>query len=508
MNNDDTLKSMTREQKMELLQTLLLKKKLRGQRDLYFFNRFVVEEKQERRQYLVPHVHGEWSEWYRAGARRIKLILVPRGCFKSTFFTVGRSLQAIANNRDSRILIANATLENSQRFLGEIKNHLMNNQTYLELYGQMYDKNMKWNETEIEVMGRGLGSREATVTAAGVGGNLVSQHYSLIIADDLVNLENSSTRYQANKVIDWWKKAFSLLDYDGEMLVIGTRWSYYELYSYMLDHLSDQTDIYIKSAYNKDGSLYFPEMLDDAKLKELKSLQGSYTFSAFYLNNPVDDESALIKHSQIKYYGEGNEKEDVMLPRNLSIFSVCDPALSQEAHRDSSTIVTVGIDTEDNWFVLEVRRGQWTVAELIEELFSVYARWKPLGMSIEVIGQGQGILDPIQREEDVRKIYLPMTEIKYRVNYKKEIRIRSVLQPRFENGKIFIKRDMYDLEEELLQFPKCDHDDIIDPLTDIAEIGNIPDEEETKKEEKDSYFENKLFVKETDLYDEIMGEYF
>lgn len=477
------------QKKQELYQSLLLKKRNKGLDDLFYFNKYILEKEERRRKLLVDHVHGEWTRWYRKSRTRIKMILVPRACFKSTFFTIGRTLQSVAGNRDERILIANATLGNSQNFLNEIKEHLRKNELLRELYGEFYEKNLKWNEDEIEVLGRSLGSREPTISAAGVGGNLVSRHYSKIIADDLVNLENSSTRYQADKVIDWWKRAFSLLDYDGEMIIIGTRWSYYELYSWILDKYPGEIDVYIRGAYNEDGSLYFPELLDEEKLDELKGLQGSYVFSSFYLNDPVDESSALIKKSQIRYWGE---KEDVKLPKNLTKFSVCDPAVSQDTQADESSISTVGIDHENNWYVLETRQGKWTVQQLIEELFAVYLQWKPETMSIEVIGQAQGLMTPIHDEENRRNIYLPLVEIKSRGQTTKQIRIRSILQPRFERGKVFIKRDMYELEEQLLKFPRSKRDDMIDALADLEEISFAPEHEEPVQKEESGYFEHAL----------------
>lgn len=494
--------------KEELYRNLLLKKKEKGLKDLYFFNKYILETDPNRQKFLVDHVHGEWASWYKNSTKRIKMILVPRATFKSTFFTVGKTIQAICLNRNERVLIANATLGNAQKFLGEIKDQFRRNDLLKKLYGEFYEPKLRWNEDEFDVLGKGLGSKEATVTAVGVGGNLVSQHYSRIICDDLVNNENSSTRYKADKVIDWWKKAFSLLDYDGEMLIIGTRWSYYELYSWIQDKFKDEIDVYIRGAYKDDGKLYFPELLNEEKLKELRGLQGSYVFSSFYLNNPVDEASALIKKSQIKYYGEGETNQ---LPSSLNIFSVCDPAVSQAETADESSIITVGVDTDNNWWILETRSGQWTTFELIEQLFSVHAQWKPITMTLEVIGQAQGIMLPIHDEEDRRKIYLPLVEITSRPQVRKEIRIRSVLQPRFERGKVFIKKEMFDLEEQIIHFPRSKRDDMIDALTDVEDIAFSADSPDTPYKESGSHLQdilNKQKLKLTGYSDDVMGDWY
>lgn len=499
--------------KKELYRSLLLKKKSKGLEDLLYFNKYILESKPSRRDLIVPHVHGEWVEWYRTSKNRIKMILVPRATFKSTFFTVGRAIQALCQDRDHRILIANSTLKNSQNFLSEIKGHLRENKLLNELYGGeigLYDKNLRWNENEIEIPGRSLGIKEASVTAAGVGGNLVSQHYSIIIADDLMDLETSATRYQVDKTIDWWKRAFSLLDYDGEMIVIGTRWSYYDLYAYIEDNFKGQADMYIRGAYKDNGDLYFPELLNEQKLNELRGLQGSYVFSSFYLNDPVDEESALIGKDLIKYWGEGDNAEN-KLPKHTNNFVVCDPAVSQDVSADESSILVVSVDPEDNWYVRETRSGRWTVGQLIEELFAAHALWKPMAMSIETIGQAQGLLTPIHDEENRRKRYLPLTEIKVRPQVKKEMRIRSILQPRFERGKIFIKRDMVELEEQLLKFPRSKRDDMIDALTDVQEISFPADSPQEEVKMTGNYFQDILIKRKHDLVpqvDEFMGENF
>lgn len=504
---------MDKSKQLELLEALLSQKAKRGLDDLYFFNKNIVETDPARRSKLVPHVHGEWSSWYHSSGKRIKMILVPRGTFKSTFFTVGKSLQKIAANRDERILISNATGSNAERFLGEIKEHLIGNETYLQLYGEMYDKRLRWNENEIVVSGRSLGIKEATVTAMGVGGNLVSQHYSTIIADDLVNNENSMTKLQADKVIEWWKQSFSLLDRDGEMIIIGTRWSYYELYSYILKNLTNEVDYYIKGAYNSDGSLYFPEELSVSKLAELKKLHGSYIFSAFYLNNPVDSESSIIKHSDLRYF----TYDDSML-RRMAVFSMCDPAVSQATKADYSVIITVGITHSNDWYVLDIRRDKFTVGELINEMFDVKETWKPINMSIETIGQAQGLIESIENEENHRNEFLPSIYIKTRNNVNKQQRIRSILQPRFERAKVHIREDLPHrevFEEELLNFPKAQHDDIIDPLTDLEDIGFAPDMKDLQSKEPESEMERRLQNKlkqmqnpTTFVEDDVMGEFY
>ena len=450
----------------------------RGLKDLYFFNREILEEGHpERQQNIVPHVHGEWWDWLSQYKKRLKMLLVPRSTLKSTFITVGGSLQDIAKNKQTRILIANATLGNSQKFLGEIKDNLENNEYFKELYGNLSNKGGKWTETEIIVKGRGRGVREPTVSAVGVGGNLVSQHYNLIFWDDLVNEQNVYTRDQALKVIDWWKRSISLLDPDGSGILIGTRWSHFELYQYVIDELQEDVDVFIRGAYNEDGSTYYPEMLSQKKLAQLRRLEGSYTFSSFYLNNPVDSENVLIKQSEIHYYGGECPCGDIhRLPSRgeLSVFVACDPAFSQSQRADFSAIVTVGVDQDNCWWVLETKHGRWRVDELIARLFDTYKRWTPDSMSLEVLSAAQSLIHAVHNESAETGVFLPLREIKSKGGMDKQGRLRAVLQPRFQQTKVFVKQDQIELVDELTRYPNSKHDDVIDALADISEICFAP----------------------------------
>jgi phage terminase large subunit-like protein len=216
--------------------------------------------------------------------------------------------------------------------------------------------------------------------------------------------------------------------------------------------MQGEVDFYIRGAHNPDGSLYFPERFTEAKLKELRKLHGSYIYSCFYNNNPIDEEEAIIKKSQIKYYDNP--------PEGLNVFCTLDPAISQGGQADSSAYITVGVASNSDWYVLEAKQEKSTVAGMVEGLFLQNNKWKPLTSAIEVIGQAQGLLSPIHDEEERRKIYLPLVEVKALPQVTKEMRIRSILQPRFERGSVYIKENMVELEEQLLKFPRAKKDDL------------------------------------------------
>lgn len=195
--------------------------------DLLRFNKEILHVEESSGAVPLTGFHEELCTFVMDEKTKKKLILVPRGHLKSTLVTVGYSLLRIAQNPETRILIANATYDMACSFLGAIKKHLKDNQTFRNYYGDLATNAEKWSENMITVpkWKPFTSKKEATVTAYGMGGNLVSQHYDLIIFDDIVNRDFINTSEQIEKTVLFYKDALDLLEPGGIMLVIGTRWS-------------------------------------------------------------------------------------------------------------------------------------------------------------------------------------------------------------------------------------------------------------------------------------------
>ena len=123
-NSTQNLETLRREKR------LLLKEKERrlGLNDLYFFNKEILDCED-----FIEGLHGELCEFVsnREGKRK-KLILMPRGSFKSTAVTIGMSLWEAVKNPNIRILISSEKHTNSAKFLGAIKGICESNKKFKE----------------------------------------------------------------------------------------------------------------------------------------------------------------------------------------------------------------------------------------------------------------------------------------------------------------------------------------------------------------------------------------
>lgn len=411
--------------------------------------------------------------------------LWPRGHLKSTLITVGDSLYEIAKNPNIRIFIGNAVLSNAKSFLREIKGHLERNQKLISIVGEQKNKDEKWTETEIIVKGRTKNLKEPTIQVAGVGQSLVSQHYDLMILDDLVNTENVNTPELIQKTIEWYKMALSLLEPNGKLIIIGTRYHFADLYGYLLKKYQDDPrwHIEVHQIYGEDGEPIFPEKFNHQYIQELRGDQGSFIFSCQYLNNPVDDESSKFKKSWIRY-----EQPQVLEGKQLFTTLSVDRAYSLQKTADYTGFTVRSVDQENYWHIRHARRARMTEGEIINQIFELRKHFKVDRVGIEQLAFNSTIKPVLDEEMRRRNEFFDVVELKGKNS--KVSRIEGLV-PRFETGSICFTGEpleFLDLEDELLRFPVAEHDDLADSLAyhnDPDMAGGVSGRLEVKEREYD-----------------------
>jgi predicted phage terminase large subunit-like protein len=447
--------------------------------DLFEFNRKVMQVEDGPNAVPLANFHRELCAFTIDKETNKKLILVPRGHLKSTLVTIGYTLQRIAADPTVRVLIANATYDMACSFLSQIKKHLEENDVFRDYYGDLTKNPAKWSENMIALANkRGFGRKEATVTAYGVGGNLVSQHYDVIIADDVVNRDYINTREQIEKTILFYKDALDLLEPNGTFIVIGTRWHDADLYGWIMDTTNPEQvyknfKVFLRKAYDgnleteEELMLLWPEKFNREILRTLKMEKGPYEFSCQYNNDPIPQDKAKFRLEWFK-----TVLEDELKHRELNFFTTVDPAIGQRKTSDKTAIVTIAVDQYNNWFVVNIIWDHMLPDQILNHIFDNWEQYKPIRVGIELTAYQKSLQYSLVDEMRRRNIFLPTVELK--AEKSKEERIEGLI-PRYANGTLYHlqqcnHRDA--LEDELMRFPRGKHDDIIDALAYMLQIAH------------------------------------
>jgi len=421
-------------------------------------------------------LHADIAAILESPKRKTKsLILCPRGHFKTSLVTEAWTVQRIVDNPNIRILVGNATLDNARAFLGVIKKALAGQLAgglFTACYGSF--QSPQWRQDDITVAQRtDFGKKEATVTVTAMGANVVSQHYDLIIMDDIVCRENVGTPEQMKKAVTWYKDALDLLDPGGEIVVIGTRWHDADLYGWILgggDAESRQSisewEVLIREACDDNfENVLFPLRFDREELVRRYIQQGPYHFNAQYRNNAMPDSERVFPAP----------KRWIELPKIMNQVMFCDPSVGKGPDSDYTAIDVAGMDNLANLYVMDYVRRRMGPFEIVDELYRVYKKWdelnyRPQVVGIEKVGFQTWLADIVQARARETGVFLPIQEVSIGPTQRKSERIEGRLQPRAMNGALWIGQDMPDIEQELARWPFCKHDDLLDALASASEL--------------------------------------
>lgn len=177
--------------------------------------------------------HGEMIQVLEGPEKR-KLVIMPRGTFKTSIAIVAYPIWCLMNDPNERIMIDSELYTNAKRSLREIALHLQSPRM-IELFGEWRGDGV-WNESEILINQRTIIKKEASVLASGISAEKTGLHCTRIVADDLCSPSNMNTPENRAKVIDHYRYYTSILDPGGTIVVVGTRYHSSDLYSWLLEN--------------------------------------------------------------------------------------------------------------------------------------------------------------------------------------------------------------------------------------------------------------------------------
>ena len=186
---------------------------------------------------LNPRTHRDMIGALESLGKR-KLIIMPRGTFKTTISSVAYPIWLLTKNPNLRIMLDSELYTNSKMRVREIRGHL-DSDSFIRNYGNW--KGPVWSDGELVIAQRTRIMKEPTIFASGISASKTGVHADFIIADDLNSPMNTNNADNALKVIEHIKYYTSILDPDGTLVFIGTRYSALDCYQWIIDqHLSEE----------------------------------------------------------------------------------------------------------------------------------------------------------------------------------------------------------------------------------------------------------------------------
>lgn len=398
--------------------------------------------------------------------------LAPRGFGKSTVGDVDFCITKILRDPNIRIMIGSKTQGQAEAFLKEIRTHFESNVDLIRVFGDL--RGAKWTDKEFTVASRTVIKKEATVTALGASGAVVSKHFDIIVADDMVGFENARTESQRTKLREWFYSALApTLEPHGELHVLGTRYHPSDLYQDFIEsgNYSVQVQQAIRGGGDEEERSLWEDKFSLETLRKIRKESGNIIFGMQYQNNVELAKGDIFKAEYFKYYDGYELKEDQtawvnlrddetgkVSKRSVKVYFGIDLAISQSNSADYFVLFVIGIDQEGNIYCLDYFRGRLTFDQQFNKIIE-YSQKFPM---VERIGIETVAYQLAMAQELRRSTHLPIINIKTKKDKVSRAFRRSAL---FENGKVYLRENMQSFEDELLLMSRDgdhDHDDLFD----------------------------------------------
>ena len=450
------------------------------------------------------------SWWTRDKAQSHQLVLLPRDHGKSALVAY-RVVWEITKNPALRVLYISSTSKLAEKQLKFIKD-ILELPIYRYYWPEMTNldegKREKWTEREISVdhpeRKRQI-IRDPTVFTAGLTTNIVGLHCDIAVLDDVVVDTNAysdegrekcasqasyltsilgtqgrlwavGTRYHPKDLYDSFKhQVVKILDEDGE---ISRSYSLYEVHEKVVEDRGDGTGQYLwpKLENNKFG--FNQEILAQKRA----GYPDAVKFRAQYYNDPNDTSTSTINSSMFQYFNRSLLRQEMgrwyFKNSRLNVFAAIDFAYSLAKAADFTSIVVVGVDSKNNYYVLDIDRFKTNkISDYFDHILRLYQKWSFRKIRAEVTA-AQDVIVKDLKENYIREYGLALTVEESRPTARqgsKEERIEAVLQPKYSNRQIwhYSAGNCSILEEELMmQNPS--HDDVKDSLASAIDSAIAP----------------------------------
>lgn len=405
--------------------------------------------------------HDDIERFDKSSTKNRQLLLIPREHLKTSVFTIGRSIQEILNNPNISILIVNEIIGNSIKMAAELKAYLTRT-ALADLFGSFVPLDDRpWRQDEFTIAQRTSADKTPTITCAGVGTALTSQHYDKIVADDILSRDSVNTSEQIQKTRNFYSDLLDLQKKpNGKLCVIGTRWHDSDLYGQILDDPIERAlfDVHVRAATDDatlTGKVIFPKKFNSQILADLRASKGSYDFSCQYFNQPVPSDTQHFK-PPVRYW-------DSIPTRAIRMITVDpappDPDVSGDP--DYNVITACRFTKANQLIVEEYRRGRFSPSQVINHVFDMWGKSPTLYVGVESVIYQKVLIHLLDLECKKRGVFLRIVPI---IPHKSKFQRIMGLQPLWESGNILLKRGMIELEDEFSRFPRGKHDDILDTL--------------------------------------------
>ena len=282
----------------------------------------------------------------------------------------------------------------------------------------------------IEAYGKGAGIR---------GLSNQDRRPSIVILDDIQDKDDSRSETVLSADWDWFLSDVIFLGRSSRIFMIGNNLGEKCVIERCIQNADRLRFKAIKIPVMIDGK---PTWEAKQSLEDILQEKEDYTklgkidiWMAEKMCVAVAEESKVFKSDDYRYFSS-HLREDII--RRSNLFACLDPASSPNPESCYRAITLTAVDTNNYWFLLDVKYGRWDSAEMVDIIFDFVAKYHLQNFYIEK-GWWEQVMKPFfMKEMSRRNIFFNVVPLEHAKQGSKLERIK-ILQPRFKAHTVFFE---------------------------------------------------------------------
>jgi predicted phage terminase large subunit-like protein len=362
---------------------------------------------------------------------------------------------------NKKIIQCSNTGELAVGFGRKVRN-LVDTETYHEVFPELS------LSTDSKAAGRWNTSKGGDYFAIGVGGTVTGKGADVLIIDD-PHSEQEAAMAATNpdvydKVYEWYTSGpRQRLQPGGAIVIVMTRWAQRDLTGQVIKSAAQRSgeewEVIEFPAILPSGNPLWPQFWSIEELEALKEELPNSKWQAQYQQNPVGNESAIVKRDWWQWWEEDRP------PECEYILQTWDTAFEKHQRADYSAGTTWGVfthhkDNSKNIILLNTYKKRVEWVDLKKDVLAEYREYEPDGLLIEKKATGAPLI------YELRAMGIPVQEYTPSKGQDKIARLNSVSDI-IASGKVWVPRTRWaeELVDEIAAFPSGEHDDLVDATT-------------------------------------------
>jgi predicted phage terminase large subunit-like protein len=363
-----------------------------------------------------------------------------------------------------KVIQTSHTAELAVGFGRKVRN-LVDQPTYREIFSGVE------LQADSKAAGRWATNAGGDYFAIGVGGAVTGKGADLLIIDD-PHSEQEAALAEINpdiydKTYEWYTSGpRQRLQPGGSIVVVMTRWSKRDLTGQVLkaeaQRGGESWEVIEFPALLPSGKPLWPEFWSEEELYALREELPNSKWQAQYQQNPVSENSAIVKREWWKIW----EEEDP--PSCEFTLMSWDTAFEKNNRADYSACTTWGVFYKEddagvmqaNIIMLNAFRKRMEFPELKKEAIEQYREWQPDSVIIEKKATGSPLI------YEMRTMGIPVQEFTPSKGNDKISRLNAV-SDLFASGRVWAPGTRWadEVIDEVASFPAGEHDDYVDSVS-------------------------------------------